>query len=502
LYGKLKLETMTTEQKNIYEDLIEGMIIDGINGMTPELKKMIKTAPIEQQRSMILEILEENNPEHRILVGEIKKLIKRGIVGEMDYIKKVVQMLREYVKVSDVEVKKFGEIMTPIELVEEMLDTLPPTVWMSPNLKWLDPCNGVGTFISVVVQRLMKGLEWTIPNEEARYKHIIENMIYICELQPKNIFLYLYAFDPENRYALNIHNGSFLDKGFNDRMGEWGIEKFDVIVMNPPYQEQKEGNRKTQTLWDKFIFKTIENLNEGGYLTAVHPSGWRNVDGMFKDIQKLLRSKQILYLEFHNEKDGLKTFGAETRYDFYCLQNVSCTLNTKVKCQDGKIERVDISKLEFIPNGMFDLFKKCLPKNGEDVVKILRDSSYHTQRPHMSKVQTDEFKYPCVYTVKKGDNKTLWYSNSNKNGHFNIPKFIWSNFRISSGGTIIDINGEYGLTQFAYAIIDSPENLSHIKKAFDSELFRELMENCSFSYLSINPKPISLFRKDFWMDFI
>lgn len=75
---------MTTEQKNIYEDLIEGMIIDGINGMTPELKKMIKTAPIDQQRSMILEILEENNVEHRLLVSEIKKLVKRGIVGEED----------------------------------------------------------------------------------------------------------------------------------------------------------------------------------------------------------------------------------------------------------------------------------------------------------------------------------------------------------------------------------------------------------------------------------
>ena len=275
-------------------------------------------------------------------------------------------MLREYVKVSDVEVKKYGEIMTPIELVEEMLDTLPSSVWMSPNLKWLDSCNGVGTFIAVVVERLMKGLEWTIPNEEERYKHIMEDMIYVCELQPKNVFLYMYAFDPENKYALNIYNGSYLSEGFNKHMMDLGVEKPDITVMNPPYMEQKEGNHKTQTLWDKFVIKTINNLTDSGYLVAVHPSGWRNIDGVFKDVQKLLRSRQMLYLEIHNEKDALKVFGAETRYDFYCLHNVSSSINTKIRCQDGSFERVDISKMEFIPNGMFKTFQKLLSKNGEE----------------------------------------------------------------------------------------------------------------------------------------
>jgi len=37
---------MTTELKNLYEDIIQEMIIDGINGMTPELKRMIKSAPV------------------------------------------------------------------------------------------------------------------------------------------------------------------------------------------------------------------------------------------------------------------------------------------------------------------------------------------------------------------------------------------------------------------------------------------------------------------------
>jgi len=44
---------MTTDLKNMYEDLIKEMIIDGINGMTPELKKNMLSAPIDKQRAMV-----------------------------------------------------------------------------------------------------------------------------------------------------------------------------------------------------------------------------------------------------------------------------------------------------------------------------------------------------------------------------------------------------------------------------------------------------------------
>ncbi|MCK9417414.1 Eco57I restriction-modification methylase domain-containing protein, partial [Candidatus Dojkabacteria bacterium] len=497
---------MKAELKNLYESIIQDMIVDGIDGMTPEIKKLIQKAPVEKRRSMILTILEENNVEHRLLCNKIQKTIEVDNYSEMNHIKDVVGMLREYVKVSKTEVKTMGEVMTPITLVEEMLDTLPYEVWTNPNLKWLDPCNGVGTFFSVVIERLMKGLESFEPNEKLRYKHIIENMIYACELQPKNLFLYLYAFDPKDEYSMNVYCGSYLDDGFDKHMETWdywGIEKFDVIVMNPPYQELKEGNKKSQALWDKFVIKTISQLVDGGYLVAVHPSGWRNVDGMFKVVQNILKEKQLLYLEFHNEKDGLKTFGAETRYDFYCLHNVQNTMFTKIKCQDGTIERANISKMEFIPNGMFKEIQLLLAKDGEERVEILHSfSDYETRKPHVSKEQTEEFKYPIIYTVPKGDVPKLMYSNTDNNGHFNIPKFIWSNGRIISVGSFVDNKGFYGLTQFAFAIVDEEHILNRIKEAFDTKNFRNLMENCAISDMSINRKAISLFRKDFWKEYL
>ena len=59
-------------------------------------------------------------------------------------------------QVNDVRKKVFGEVITPIDLVEEMLDTLPDEVWTNPNLKWLDPCVGVGTFMLVIIKKLIK----------------------------------------------------------------------------------------------------------------------------------------------------------------------------------------------------------------------------------------------------------------------------------------------------------------------------------------------------------
>ena len=285
-----------------------------------------------------------------------------------------------------------------------------------------------------------------------------------------------------------------------------GVDKFDVVVMNPPYQELKPGNKKSFPLWDKFVNKCIDlTIKTGGYLVAVHPAGWRNTDGVFKYLQQLIMKKQLLYLEMHSIPDGLKTFGAETRYDFYCLKNSPNEGNfiTKIKCQDGKIERLNISKMEFIPSGMFNEFKKLLAKPGEEKVEVLYSrSDYGTDKKNMSKIKTDEFKYPVVYRVRKDDSVDFWYSNTNENGHFGISKLIWSDGRVKSVGSYIDDKGKYALNQFQFAIVDKTENLPNIKKAFDSKQFRALMENCAVSNLCINRKAISLFRKDFWVDFL
>ncbi len=181
---------------NHYEDLIDEEMIDLVADGNTNISEYIRKLSQSEQRLRILSILDKD----RGLFMDIKKIIEGEYIPKCEHIQNVVTMMREYVQVSETEKKKFGEVMTPIWLVEEMLNKLPEEVWSNPHLKWLDPANGVGVFPSVIVNRLMVGLQDFIEDDEQRYKHIVENMLYVCELQKKNMFLFLTTFDPKDEY--------------------------------------------------------------------------------------------------------------------------------------------------------------------------------------------------------------------------------------------------------------------------------------------------------------
>ena len=194
------------------------------------------------------------------------------------------------------------------------------SIFTEDGFKWLDPAVGIGNFPIIVYQRLMKGLK--IPNEEERRKHILEHMIYSAELTPKNVFIYKKIFCGD-KYNLNIYEGDTLKM---DMKKEFKLPAdfvgFDVVMGNPPFQE-KVGPNKTETLWGKFIIKSLTLLKSSGYLVLVHPSGWRNIDGKFKNIQKEILTRDLQYLEIHNEKDGLKTFSSS----ILKFNNCICIIN-------------------------------------------------------------------------------------------------------------------------------------------------------------------------------
>ena len=229
---------------------------------------------------------------------------------------------REYVKVGEVEKKKFGEVMTPLELVKEMLATLPEDVWSNPNLRWLDPANGTGPYPVMVIYKLMNGLKDWEPDDEKRYKHIVENMIYVCELQPKNMFLYMCAVDPFDKYKLNIYTGSFLEAGFNKHMKDvWGVDKFDVVIGNPPYQ---------RNLHLDFVNSSFNICN--GFVLMVHPNSWlideKNHTKIYLKTKELIRSnlEKCIFINA-NKEFGIKL-------------SSPCTI-TLINCKN-KLEKITV----------------------------------------------------------------------------------------------------------------------------------------------------------------
>lgn len=259
---------------NHYEDIIDKMMLDEVCGIDDVKRAKIESLEPKFKRLAILSILDKD----RKLFTVIKDLIKDNSVTKVEHVKKIIVMLRAYVKVGEVEKKKYGEVLTPLELVKSMIQTIPEDFWNNPNSKILDSCNGTGPFLIMVIYKLMLGLKDWEPDEEKRYKHILENMIYAGELQPKNMFLWLCAVDPQDNYHCNIFTGSFLSKEFDDHMRNvWGVEKWDLIIGNPPYNQMIDLD---------FLSKSYDISDSVLY---VHPATWlideKNKQKKFIDIK-------------------------------------------------------------------------------------------------------------------------------------------------------------------------------------------------------------------------
>jgi hypothetical protein len=207
--------------KNLFEEVIDMMMLDGFS---EEFKQRVINMPLKEKRMAILSLLDKD----RNLFLKIKSFISSEKLSKVEHLKQVILMLREYVKVGEVEKKKFGEVMTDLNLVKHILSRIPKEAFESPYTTFCDFANGTGVFPLVVIYRLMIGLEKWQPNPELRYKHIIENQIFVSEIQPKNMFLYMCLVDPYDEYNLNIYTGSSLEEGFRLHMKNvWKKESFN-----------------------------------------------------------------------------------------------------------------------------------------------------------------------------------------------------------------------------------------------------------------------------------
>ncbi len=487
------------EEKNVFLKILNGRLSGNADEPYPEnVIEDVLDAMDSLDDKLIVNKIIMSQKKHYYTINEPEKLLK-FIDGELTPKEK--------------EKKENGEVFTPLFLVNEMLDKLDEayikehgkSIFTEDGFKWFDPAVGIGNFPIIVYQRLMKGLISYENDEEKRRKHILEHMIYSAELTPKNVFIYKKIFCGD-KYKLNIYQGDTLKM---DVKQEFKLHAdfvgFDVVMGNPPYQ-LKVGDRKTQALWHSFVAFSLTILKLSGYLVFVHPSGWRSPEGVFKNVLDLIQSKNLKYLCMNTFKKGQEVFKVGTNFDYYVLQNTIDPNNiTTITDINGKTIEKNINSWNFIPSGGFDLYEKIIAKEGEAKVNVLYNSSlYETRQEYMSNKKTEKFIYPCVYTITIRDGMKFFYSSikhpkTEKTDMF-VQKVIWSN----GLGTypIVDVKGEYGLTQFSYAIIDDIPNLKNIETALNNPTFIELMEYVKFQNNKYNYKVISIFKKDFWKLFL
>ena len=189
--------------------------------------------------------------------------------GLIDRPQELLELIERSLKPKQKEKQEFGEVFTPMYLIFEMLDQLDlhykklhdqKSIFSEPNFKWGDIVGcGMGNFSIAVYMRLMEGLKDEIRNVSERKKHILENMIYMAELNRKNAYICRKIFDIKGEYKLNLYIGDAL---MLDPQKKWKVDKFDIIMGNPPYNKggirsKKKSETKTETVWPKFVDKSL-----------------------------------------------------------------------------------------------------------------------------------------------------------------------------------------------------------------------------------------------------
>lgn len=205
------------------------------------------------------------------------------------------------------------EVPTPPKQARAMLDLLPDAVWSNPNYRWLDPSSKSGVILREIATRLLVGLTDWEPDFITRREHIFRNMLFgaaitemtgiisrrsvYCAADASSVHSVVRFDDPAGNLPFIPAEHDFNSKGKCKLCGapkdleregrenyaysfihgtyptqEMSTMKFDVIVGNPPYQIDSDGNTRTMPVYQKFVERAIE-MNPR-YVLMITPSRW------------------------------------------------------------------------------------------------------------------------------------------------------------------------------------------------------------------------------------
>lgn len=336
---------------------------------------------------------------------QLGSLIKKDIdnIIQMNDYDGLLEYFTKLINPTMKEKKSRGEVFTPLELVNEMLDKLPEEVWTNPDLVWLDPANGIGNFPVCVFTRLMKSLVYHFPDEKLRRKHILENMIYVCELDRKNCFLYNLLLG--QGVQLNVYQGDSLALDLENHTWQNGkvIKAFDIVMGNPPYQKN---------LYKKFTLKFIYCKR----LLFVIPSTW-TVGISSRPFEEHLKSnglKEIIFLDriFNNVDIDTLYFYKDNEYisDFININNIKTRKKLYITNHISVIE--------------YNIFEKIFYMNK---LKISKGNN-HTLT-YKNPIETDNIKFNPT-----NEHKNILISRLNGG---NFEKYYIKNFKKLPGNKIL-----------------------------------------------------------------
>jgi hypothetical protein len=482
----------------------------------------------ENQKNFIIDIL--IRPGLRKIIEENKNAsytkMKDAVEDDEKYpkdVESVLNYIKDHLAPKSAERHKYGEVFTPMSLVNEMLDTLPSEVWNNKALTWLDPANGMGNYPIAVFLRLYygfrtkdkkyigitsegegdfnPGLTVAIKDDKTRREHIVKNMLFMVELNSKNIavsnllFRKLAPGIKPNIIQMNRKDGFLADVEMKFPNGT--VNEFDIIMGNPPYNSGKITRTKTRktrnedkilghddikhgTPWIDFIKKIfLKNiLKDNGYLLFITPSNWFHPEST--GVRELLLSKQINFLRIIFKDQSQKVFGGSGKVTvgYYLIENKEPYKFTRI---------IDI------------LNNKDSIKLNKDSIIILAYNSIYNKVCNKSTLfmNTNSIKSTAVKKCEKGDNKQIigiyesgdikFIKTNEKHSLADIPKIIINGY--ASPRYYYDKAGEYGkFSKDGTNFIIVGDDLDKVKSYFDTKLSALLLKYIKYIQDKIDPK--------------
>jgi len=413
--------------------------------------------------NIIKDIIEKNFNKNSSTFN-ISINFKMNIQSLIDNPIELLKLINECLKPNQKEKQENGEVFTAIKIINDMLDNLNKyymklynkSIFSELNFKWFDPANGMSNFPVAVYIRLMDGLTDQIPDILQRKKHIIENMLYMSELNKKNISITKQIFNLNNEYNMKLYEGDTLQLNI---VKQWEIsfKSFDVVLGNPPYNKGgirshtgKQLGDKNETIWTKFIEKSFnEWLKPNGFLVFINPLSWLKKS---HSLHNNILEKHIMWMKLWDDSQSKEMINADIPISLYILHNKINNSNEKTEIiSEIKRKKLITNSNEYlnplysIPLAFHNIFEKLIKfiekHNCKLEYKTKTVKSTGTKKKIPSNYTIDNMFAIDTYTLKEG---IMIKKSSEKHPDMNKIKIIIANKR-GFKGCFID-EGKLSLT--------------------------------------------------------
>lgn len=349
------------------------------------------------------------------------------------------------------------EVFTPPSVANAMLDMLPQELFENPDTTFLDPACKSGVFLREIAVRLIKGLEWQIPDLQERLDHIFHKQLFgiaITELTSLLSRRSLYCSKyPNSEYSvskfdnaqgnirykrINHHwqNGKCVFCGASIGQYERGENlethayewihmlkpeeifdlKFDVIISNPPYQISDGGGKGASAIpiYNKFVEQS-KKLNPR-FLSMIIPSRWfaggKGLDNFrFNMLHDRHITELVDYFDATECFPGVDISGGVCYFLWDRDTERDCTVTSIVNSEKTTMERplLENGSETFVRfNKAVSILRKVKAKNDTDFLSIVssrkpfgleaKDKIYKEKVPNSVKV----YAYPSDgYVLEK-----------------------------------------------------------------------------------------------------